>query len=217
MNNIFLRRDDANPASGDLNMDNNKIVNVGAPTSDNDCVAKKYVDQTKVGKSGETMNGNLIFKIGSSRGISVGCNDLRGDKKFNLLLGTTGDLISNQIAQPVVLQTSNGFLVKIGPNDLTTVDTVGLNMNGKKISNVGTPTEDNDVTNKKYVDSLVPIGSIESFLRRDGTLAMTGDLKLGGHKITQLAIPVMDFDVANGQYVDLATTEIFNELLTLNS
>ncbi len=65
-------------------------------------------------------------------------------------------MIANQFAQPVILQTSNGFLIKTGPNDIITVNSDSLNMNGKKISNVGDPTENGDATNKKHVVPQTP-------------------------------------------------------------
>ncbi len=73
---------------------------------------------------------------------------------------------------------------------------------------LGAPVEYSDAANKKYVDSLAVSSS---FLKRDGTLAMTGDLKLGGHKISNVAAPVNSADAANKLYVDIETTKIFNE------
>lgn len=41
-----------------------------------------------------------------------------------------------------------------------------------------------------------------NFLKRDGSVALTGDLNAGTHKIISLAIPTADTDAANKLYVD---------------
>ena len=45
-NNLF-RRDGSDSIGGELNLSNNKIVNVSEPTSDQDAVTKNYVDSRK--------------------------------------------------------------------------------------------------------------------------------------------------------------------------
>ena len=47
VNNNFLRRDGSNEAEGELNLSNNKIINVANPTSSLDAVNKNYVDNRK--------------------------------------------------------------------------------------------------------------------------------------------------------------------------
>ena len=117
INNVFLRRDGANNATGDLNMSGNKVTNIGTPSAPGDTASKGYVDSSTVSKTGDTMTGNLIMQLGDKPSITLGCNDLRGGpgkvpKRFNLLLGNTSDLIHNTLGQPLTLQTSNGILLK---------------------------------------------------------------------------------------------------------
>ena len=71
------------------------------------------------------MSGNLIMQIGNNPSISLGCNDLRGTsgsgripKRFNLLLGSTTDMIQNQVGQPITLQSSDGIVLRIADNEL---------------------------------------------------------------------------------------------------
>ena len=59
------------------------------------------------------MTGNLLMQVGDKPSISLGCNDLRGGpgrvpKRFNLLLGSTTDMIQNQVGQPITLQSTDG-------------------------------------------------------------------------------------------------------------
>jgi len=61
-----------------------------------------------------------------------------------------------------------------------------IQMNSNKIKGLGIPTEDNDASNKKYVDdeiAKIP-HSDNGTLKLDGSRAMTGDLKMGDHTIT---------------------------------
>ena len=44
VNNSFLRRDGANTATDDLNLDSHKIINLSTPTNSNDAATKAYVD-----------------------------------------------------------------------------------------------------------------------------------------------------------------------------
>lgn len=46
------------------------------------------------------------------------------------------------------------------------------------------------------------------FLKRDGSVAMTGDLSAGGNKITNLTTPVASTDAANRGYVDQAVAAL---------
>ena len=118
INNVFLRRDGANNATGDINMSGHKVTNISTPTEGQDAANKTYVDQTTVSKTGDVMTGNLIMRVGNSAGLSLGCNDLRGDKRFNLLLGSTSDLIHNKVGQPITVQSFDGIALRVGDNDI---------------------------------------------------------------------------------------------------
>ena len=60
-----------------------------------------------------------------------------------------------------------------------------LNMDNKSIIHLRPPTSDTDAANKKYVGDSIP--GLSSYLKKDGTIPMTGDLNVGGHKITNLS------------------------------
>ena len=106
INNLFLRRDGANSALGNLDMNNHRVVNIPDPTYQQDIVNRRCVDRTKVDKAGDTMNGNLILKIKNNPTISIGCNDLRDTKKFYVLLGNDLNMIQAQVGLPIAIQTT---------------------------------------------------------------------------------------------------------------
>ena len=60
-----------------------------------------------------------------------------------------------------------------------------INMNDRKIKNLGGPTDDGDVTNKSYVDGELAKVHIDTtpLLLRDGSRSMTGDLDMDGNHI----------------------------------
>jgi hypothetical protein len=114
INNIFLRRDGANNATGDLNMSGRRVINIPTPTEGKDAANNSHVDQT----TGDTMSGNLIMRVGNNPSLTLGCNDLRGTKRLNLLLGSTTDMLHNQVGQPITLQATDGIFLRIGDSNI---------------------------------------------------------------------------------------------------
>jgi hypothetical protein len=161
INNVFLRRDGANNATGELNMSANKVINIATLNTPGDAASKGYVDSSTVSKTGDTMTGNLILQVSNKPSISLGCNDLRNSKRFNLLLGTTSDMIHNQIGQSLMLQSSNGILLRVADDDAATYGPSNvafhkdIDMNEGLITNLRSPENDNDAASKRYVDSLI--------------------------------------------------------------
>ena len=54
---------------------------------------------------------------------------------------------------------------------------------------MATPTTNADAATKKYIDDHIGNVHQTGYLKKDGSVAMTGDLNVGGHKITNLATP----------------------------
>ena len=79
-----------------------------------------------------------------------------------------------------------------------------LNVNNKKIINLILPTNINDAANKKYVDDTLLLNNVamSNYLKKDGTVAMTGNLNLGSKKIVGLATPTTNTDASTKKYVD---------------
>ena len=85
-----------------------------------------------------------------------------------------------------------------------------VNLDGNKIKNIASPTEDEDGANKKYVDDEIAKlpHSDNGTLKLDGSRAMTGTLNLGGQRVinikefveddsSQAASDAQKYDVVN--------------------
>ena len=103
----FLRTDGINAATGNLDMNGHTIKGLpttntatargdealsrdqamdlimnhdNSPSGDNHLTNKKYVDATKVSKTGDIMTGNLLLSVGSDRLRTIGCRNLSENK-----------------------------------------------------------------------------------------------------------------------------------------
>ena len=171
INNTFVRLDGSNVLTGNLNMGGNSIEGLPAtyvPSEDNHITTKKYVDDqeaTKVSKTGDTMTGNLLLSSSADRSRTMGCRDLRANKQFVLLLGSTTNKIQCQSSVPITLQTTDGFLCKQGENDLIRFGKSATDrrtelyenivMSQKYIVDLHDPAEAQDAATKKYVDDSI--------------------------------------------------------------
>ena len=68
-----------------------------------------------------------------------------------------------------------------------------LTANNKRIKLINDPVDAKDAANKQYVDG---------FVKRDGSLALTGDLDAGGNKIGSLGDGVNASDAVNKGQLD---------------
>ena len=82
-----------------------------------------------------------------------------------------------------------------------------INMGSQKITNIGNPTDNNDVANKIFVDTAFQeleeelATSLAGYLPLKGG-TMTGVLDMGGHYIQNIETPQTDDEAANKGYVD---------------
>ena len=226
VDNTFLDRDGSYPMKGDLNMDNNKMVKVGAPTANDDAATKKYVDDAKVDGSDflkldgtREMTGDLdmnmkrISFLGDPQNaldavplFYASTKYLNLDGSFSKMTGNI-DMNNNRIfnlptptgpKQPIPLAlTDIKYLHVSGTNKMTN----NLNMDNKKIINLRPPTSDTDAANKKYVDDNTGAPDLSDYLEKDGTVAMTGNLNLNSHEIDNLSDPTTDKQAANRGWV----------------
>ena len=203
-NNFFLKNG-SKPMTGNINMNNNKIVGLKKPTANNDAATKKYVDDSKV-------DGNVFLKLDGTRPMSGNLN-----MNNNRILNIPAPNGSNQ---PIPLAYGDlAYLHVDGSNKMTN----DLNMDNKAITNLKPPTNASDAATKFYVDYKSKPQDLSPFLKKDGSVPMSGGLNMSGHKIINLEDPASDADAVNKKYVDSRLheshiqpshyTDVFNYLM----
>ena len=82
-----------------------------------------------------------------------------------------------------------------------TVDS-DFDMNDKyRITNLKSPTDVDEAVTKSYTDNLLNT-NLANYVKRDGSVTMTGDFNTGGHKITNLRSPSSNSEPATKSYTD---------------
>src|SRR6218665_3532434 len=204
VNATFLRLDGTNAMTGELIFNNNKLVK-GLPTryppiyvgdevvswsqaveltnnetaNDKHLTNKKYVDDRdalKVSKAGYIMTGNLIFRVGSSHMIALGCRDLNGNKTFIIHLGNQLSKIQCWANNPIALISTHGFLFKPGDNiirfgksssDIRIHVYQDIVMNEKHVVDLHDPVNAQDAATKKYVDNALISANPQDFATKN--------------------------------------------------
>ena len=170
--------------TGDLNMNNNKIVGLKTPSSNGDAATKKYVDDSKV-------NGSVFLKLDGTR-LMTGNLNMNNQRIYNIPN-------PNGPKQPTPLAyTDLAYLHVDGSNKMNN----HLNMNNKKITYLQAPTSNSDAATKLYVDNKSSPQDLSPYLKKNGSAQMTGSLNMSGHKIINLEDPASDSDAVNKKYID---------------
>ena len=218
----YLDRDGSRTMIGNLDLNNNKIIKVGAPFASDDAATKKYVDDTHTGaavKSSKLVVDSNIdmknsFRIRNLQSPLSGKEPPTKDYVDNTFLERDGSypmkgnlkMDNNRITglpapsgadQPTTLSFSN---LKYLSRDGTAAMTANLNMNNKKITDLSSPTANTDAATKKYVDDAAP--DLSDYLEKDGSVAMTGNFNMNNKKIINLSTPTSNTDAATKKYVD---------------
>ena len=208
-------------SSGDYDMINKKLRNVGAPVDNTDAATKKCVDDNSTGTpstSRLTVDSNIDMKDtyriqnlitpqdskdpATKYYVDNTFLDRDGSYPMKGNLNMDNNRIFNLPApngsnQPTPLAfTDLKYLHVNGTNKMTN----NLNMDNKKIIKLRQPTDSTDGATNKYVDDSIPDTS--SFIKKDGSVSMTSNLNLGNKKIVGLATPTSNTDAATKKYVD---------------
>src|ERR1043165_1952193 len=174
INNTFMRLDGSNALTGNLKLGGNSIEGLSAtyvPSEENHITTKKYVDDAKVSKTGDTVSGDLFISA-SSEPIAdriLGCYNIREGQRFDLLLGNADNRINfhNSANNPVIFQTTNGLRVRTNNEDA--IDIVknaeypvgrinvfkNIYMRGAGITGLVEPKGATSAATKKYVDDSI--------------------------------------------------------------
>ena len=195
INNNYVRSDGGTPLTGSLDMRGNTIYNVADPVNPQDVVTKVYVDNTKG-------SGVIGRKTGDSVSIKENL-DFLGKQKIKNLPDPVND---KDAATKEYVDTTTVPFLKL---DQTKYNTKGdIDMGGfNTVLNVKTPTDDNHITDKKYVDEMDNLKSAFSF--KNGEYYAKGNIYLRKNKLGGLREPLQDGEAANKKYVDDTTKNLF--------
>ena len=185
----YLKKDGSIALTNNLDLGDNKIVNVKEATSGTDAVnftqlnneLYKYLHESGGDMTGDIrMNNNRIYGIGNVENDTSAVN-----RKY-----VNDELDKKPNTDTVVLRDGSQTM------------TGNLDMNKKRIINVANPISETDVVNKRYFETHVNNIDLSDYLKRDGTVSMTGPLDMGGRKIIDCGQPTGTRDVTNKAYVD---------------
>ena len=177
----YLKKDGSIALTNNLDLGNNKIVNVKEATSGTDVVnftqlnneLYKYLHESGGDMTGDIrMNNNSIYGIGNVENDTSAVNRKYVNDELNKKLDKNKD----------------------------------FSMGNNKITSLRNPDDSNELVNKSYVDQKVSQagGSVDltPYLKRDGTVSMTGNLNMSLNKIIDCGQPTGTKDVTNKAYVD---------------
>lgn len=206
----------ANPMTSDLDAGAFTVKNLAAPVNADDAATKTYVDTadaTNIAKSLVTTKGDLIIATAAStparhgvpaNGSTIIADSAQADGWTTGDHGALGGLTDDDHTQYIKVDGTRAF-------------TGNQSMGTNKITSLGTPTVGTDAATKNYVDSGLSTNSstdqgytdtqILLCIKKNGTVAFTGDQSMGSHKLTSVTDPTSAQDAATMNYVDSNMTK----------
>ena len=210
----------------DVNLNDNKLKGLAAPSEDKDGANKKYVDdQIKAIPAVDTSD---LSKLDGSRAMT-GTLNLGGQRVENIKAFIADD--SSQSASDAqkydvvnwgkiheirgdlkreINQVASDALNRKSPDPMLDP----IDMNNNKIKGLAEPPDLKDGANKKYVDDqikAIPAVDTSDLLKLDGSRAMTGNLQMGDNFITNVKDPLP----SNSHYA--ATVNCVNKTVSDNN
>ena len=188
INNNYVRSDGSTPVTGSIDMRGNTLYNVSDPVNPQDVATKEYAD--KVG-GGET----AIIKTRYGTYGAIENIDMRGYTLTNVL--DPADVATKQYVDT----DHRAFIYGEGKYLAAGEVSVG----GTRLNNIGMPIENNQVSNKFYVDTVVEAATAgDKALRKlqDRIFASAGEIDMSGNSITRLPNPIDRDDAINKNYAD---------------
>ena len=197
-------------------------IEVHDPTSNNQAANKSYAD-TKLSLTGGTMTGDLIlphhnYPIPGNTNKVINYESQREiflsrQESFPMQADIN---MNNNFIQNIATPTSSHQATNKGYCDYNFLSRQkggvlmsSLSMNQNDLFEIpDTPKFGSSAVNKSYVEgeiAKIPQGSnsdTSSFLKLDGSRAMSGNLDMDNHKIVKLQDPTEDTDAASKFYID---------------
>ena len=167
-------------------------INVLKPNNNSQAANKKYVDD----EIKKLPSPNLSAYVKKDGSVAMTGDLNMGNRKIANVANPTSN--SEAVNKYYV---DHNFLNRLRPNSLGG----DLDMRGHKITYAGLPTNQNDVANKQYVDSeiaKIPQPSGADYLKKDGSIPMTGNLDVNDKQIKSIAKPTDDNDATTKKYFE---------------
>ena len=194
-------------------------IEVHDPTSNNQATNKHYVDHNFLNRiTGGQIGGDLDMRGNTIKYLKLDNTESAAARvaELNLKLNRSGDKMdgdinmNNNFIQNIATPTTShqatnkgycdyNFLnrqkggVLMGPLSMNRNDLIGI---------PDTPKYGYSAVNKNYVDGEITKIDTSSFVKLDGSRAMTDNLDMGDHSIQKVGEPVNSDDVATKNYVD---------------
>ena len=197
-------------------------IEVHDPTSNNQAANKSYAD-TKLSLTGGTMTGDLILPPHNYPVPGNTNKVINYESQREIFLSRQESFpmqadinMNNNFIQNIATPTSSHQATNKGYCDYNFLSRQkggvlmsSLSMNQNDLFEIpDTPKFGSSAVNKSYVEgeiAKIPQGSnsdTSSFLKLDGSRAMSGNLDMDNHKIVKLQDPTEDTDAASKFYID---------------
>ena len=151
----YLEKNGSSPMTGNLNMNNNKIINLAAGTHETDAVNEYYVDQNFLNRlKPDALDGDLDMRGHTVKFLELSSEPSAAARVAELNLKADKNYVDNRdtfvinTVSTLVNTAFNTILRKDGSNSMT----ADLNLDDHKLINVKEPTNDKDGVNKKYFE-----------------------------------------------------------------
>ena len=226
-----------------INMNNEKIINIGNPTDPKDATTKEYVDDEDAKQdiaindlSSRKADRSEVLLLNGSQNMT-GNLSMNGNRILSLLIPTgpqqpvTKTYLESQIAsipQPDLilylkvdgsramtgdLNINNNLITNCGRLTMVADGNSPINMNNSYIYGLPNPVSGDDAVNKTYVDNGDNLN-----LPLNGSRSMTGSLQMGGNAIINLKDPNSSdsFHASNVNYVNRTISDnnaVINSLI----
>ena len=174
--------------AGDYDMQNKKLRNVASPETNNDVTTKSYVDN------------KALLVDGSNKMLGALNMDNRRIENVAPARHGFSDAVSS-----LHLHT---FFFDLNTNDGKIEAQNPIDMKNEKISNLAEGTDNSDdITKHQLETGLAPKADkteLSNYLKRDGTVSVTGNFDFGDNIITKVGNGSQSTDVVNKGYIDTA-------------
>ena len=174
--------------AGDYDIQNKKLRNVASPETNNDATTKSYVDN------------KALLVDGSNKMLGALNMDNRRVENIAPARHGQSDAVSS-------LHLHN-FYFDLNTNDGKIEAQNPIDMKDQKISNLAEGTDNSDAITKHQLQTgLAPKADkteLSNYLKRDGTVSVTGNFDFGDNIITKVGNGSQSTDVVNKGYIDNA-------------